>query len=67
MLVELVEQNPLHLNEISETVQDAGTTALLNGNKAISMEDVNETLKRFKGMKNIPVLFGNPDYKKMGD
>ena len=63
-LVALVEQNPLHLNEISGIVQDAKTTALLHGNKAISVEDVNETLKRFKGMKNVPVLFGNSGCKK---
>ena len=63
-LVELVEKTPLHLNEISEIVQDTKTTALLNGNMAISVEDVNEALKRFKGMKNIPVLFGNSGCKK---
>ena len=59
MLVALVEENPLHLNEISGIVRDAKTTALLNGNKTINIEDVYETLRRFKGAKNVPVLFGN--------
>lgn len=63
-LVELVEQNPFHLNQISEIVQDAKTTALLNGNMAISVEDVHEALRRLKGVKNVPVLFGNSGFRK---
>jgi hypothetical protein len=57
-LVDLVEQYPLHLKEISEIVQGSKTAALLNGNDSISFEDINETLKRFKGRKSVPILFG---------
>jgi len=57
-LVDLVEQYPLHVNEISEIVQGAKTIALLNGNQAITFEDVHETLKRFKGRYSVPILFG---------
>ena len=57
-VVDLVEQYPLHPNEISEIVQGAKTTALLNGNKTITFEDLHETLKRFKGSKSVPILFG---------
>jgi DNA polymerase III delta prime subunit len=57
-LVELVEQYPLHLKEISEIIQNAKTTALLNGNNAISLEDVHETLNRLKGRKSVKILFG---------
>jgi hypothetical protein len=57
-LVDLVEKYPLHLNEISQIIQGSKTTALLNGNDTISLEDVYETLKRFKGTKSVPILFG---------
>ena len=57
-LVDLVEQYPLHLNEISEIVHGSRTSALLNGNESISFEDIHETLKRFKGTKSVPILFG---------
>jgi DNA polymerase III delta prime subunit len=57
-LVDLVEQYPLHLNEITEIIQGAKTTALLNANETITFEDVHETIKRFKGRKPVPVLFG---------
>jgi DNA polymerase III delta prime subunit len=57
-LVDMVEQYPLHLNEISEIIQGAKTTALMNGNDFITFEDVHETLKRFKGRKSVPILFG---------
>ncbi|OQY11984.1 MAG: hypothetical protein B6I30_05700 [Desulfobacteraceae bacterium 4572_187] len=57
-LVDLVEQYPLHLNEISQIVQGAKTTALLDGNDSITFEDVHETFKRFKGTKSVPILFG---------
>jgi len=57
-LVELVEQYPLHVNEISEIVQGAKTAALLNGNQTTTFEDVHETLKRFKGRYSVPILFG---------
>ncbi len=57
-LVDLVEQYPLHLNEIAEITQGAKTTALLNANETITFEDVYETLKRFKGRKSVPILFG---------
>jgi len=58
-LVDLVEQHPLHLSEISQIVQEAKTNALLNGNEAITFENIHEALKRFKSMKAVPVLFGN--------
>lgn len=57
-LVDLVEQQPLHMNQISQIVHEAKTNALLNGNKTITFEDVHEALKRFKNLKTVPVLFG---------
>jgi DNA polymerase III delta prime subunit len=57
-LVELVEQYPLHLNEISEIIKSSKTTALLNGNNTINLEDVHETLNRLKGRKSVKILFG---------
>ena len=57
-LIDLVEQYPLHLNQISRIVREAKTNALLNGNETITFEDVHEALKRFKSMKTVPVLFG---------
>jgi len=58
-LVNLVEKHPLHLNEISEVIQKSKTTALVNGNGAIGIEDVLETLKRLKGNKSTETLFGH--------
>jgi len=58
-LVDLVEQHPLHLNQISQIVQQAKTNALMNGNETITFEDIHETLKRFKSMETVPVLFGD--------
>jgi len=57
-LVDLVEQNPFHLNQISRIVQEAKTTALLKGTNTITFDDVHEALKRFRNMKTVPVLFG---------
>jgi hypothetical protein len=57
-LLDLVEQYPLHLNEISEIVQGAKTAGLLKANETITFEDVYETLKRFKGRKSVPILSG---------
>jgi len=57
-LVDLVEQYPLHLSQISQIVQEAKTSALLNGNETIKFVDVHEALKRFKNLKAVPVLFG---------
>ena len=57
-LVSLVEQHPLHLNQISQIVQQAKTNALMNGNETITFENVHEALKRFKNLKTVPVLFG---------
>lgn len=57
-LIDLVEQYPLHLKEISEIIESSRTTALLNGNQSLSFEDIHETLKHFKGTKSVPILFG---------
>ena len=57
-IIDLVEQYPFHLSQISQIVQEAKTNALLNGNGTITFEDVHEALKRIKNLKTVPILFG---------
>ena len=60
-IIDIVERHPLHLDEISMIVQMAKTTAYLNGNETMALDDVHEVLKRLRSQERIPVLFGKRD------
>lgn len=54
----MVEQYPLHINEIDQIHKMAKTTAVLEGLETPTLAHVNAALHRYKGCQTVPVLFG---------
>jgi len=60
MLIDFVERNPLHLHEIDFVARQAGINAIVHGRKGLlTMDDISESIGRYKRKTTTPVLFGN--------
>ena len=58
-LVELVQQNPMHITEIDGIIHRTTIQALIEGKKLQpALENVQAVIEKYRGKNETPVLFG---------